>query len=54
MEGPIDTQSRDHQSRHDQATDTDRADRVAERAREDADGTLALLWKRLRRALGRG
>lgn len=43
MQGPIDTQSRDHQSRHDLDADTDRDDRVADRAREDADGTLARL-----------
>jgi hypothetical protein len=53
MQGPIDTQSRDHQSRHDLDADTDRDERVTDRAREDAPGLLGRLRARLRRHLGR-
>jgi hypothetical protein len=53
MQGPIDTQSRDHQSRHDLDADTDRDERVTDRAREDAPGLLGRLRARLRRLLGR-
>lgn len=51
---PVQTHSRDHHSRHDLDADVDDANRVRERAREDAPGLLGQLRIRLRRLLGQG